>query len=197
MNIVSKNEVDAWLADQLSDQGPAGGCPQLVIDDVCRRLAAYTGRIDWGPSSVVRTEYHNGGSRFVFPDYWPILSVTSIHDDVDHVFDAGSLVDSTDYVLSTREDGAIMFENYRTTLGDESIKLIYAGGYASETDAAIPAQLKLAAYLQCRYECQRQIPGTFNQFSGSRESEDTLGQFGLVPEVVDLLRQYVRRIPVA
>ncbi len=46
------------------------------------------------------TEFHDGDNGdIIIPRNYPIISVTSVHDDVDRVFGADTLIDSADYAI--------------------------------------------------------------------------------------------------
>lgn len=202
MNVVTAAECDDYLSGLITDQTPAGGTPESVIADVSSRLAQYTGRRDWGGQES-RTQYFDGGTQFLLTHYWPIISITSIHDDIDRNFDTSSLLNSDEYFISQNSslefnNGVIMFKYARLTQGYlQNVKVIYTGGYNAVSD--IPANIKRAAYLQIAYEIQVQQPGRFPSFPGrlNADNYDPFQGIGLLDQVKALIAPYCRRIPFA
>lgn len=196
MNVVSRQEAEEYIQALPDGEVPADGVPDDIIADVSARMAEYTGREDWGGQSS-RTQYLDGGTRYLLMDYWPIASVTSINDDTDHDFNSDSLISSDDYWISQDNDGIIIFTYYPTMCGDQNVKVVYTGGYASVS--AIPANIKRAGNMQIAYEMNRRFPGTFTELPGrfdSAEFEDFDGM-GLLASVRILLQRYKRKVPFA
>jgi len=199
MDMVTRQEVEAYLAAMYPDQTPAAGVSPSTIADVSARLARYTGRQDWGGQSE-RTEYHNGDSAFILTGYWPIVSVASIYDDTEHDFAAASLVAADEYFLmqsKAGESNGVIAVDYMLTAGVQNVKVTYTGGYASAS--VIPADLRRAAMMQIAYETQRQTPGRFVALPGSYNSSNTDGfeGTGLLGEVMLLADRYKRGVPYA
>lgn len=87
------------------------------------------------------TEYHDGdGSQVILTKKCPIISVDSIHDDVDRVFGSDALMDAADYVVSDDGTGKIELLTDVTTPGIKNIKVVYAAGFA-----LVPNDIKIAA----------------------------------------------------
>lgn len=86
------------------------------------------------------TEYHDGdGSQVILTKKVPVITVASIHDDVDRVFGSDALFDAADYVVSDDGTGKIELLNDVTTPGIKNIKVVYAAGYA-----LVPNDIKVA-----------------------------------------------------
>lgn len=193
MNVVTRQEAEAYLEEQ-GGELPPSGIPEDIITDVSARMAEFTGRADWGASEE-RTEYFDGGSQFVLVNYWPITSISAIYDDMDLTFATDSLIDSDDYHISTKGDGVIFFKYLSTIHGYQNIKVTYTGGYANE--AAVPAKVKRAGLLQIQYEVQNRTPGRFLNVPGRYDSAE-FNEFegmSLLGETRALLQSYKRRIP--
>lgn len=77
------------------------------------------------------TEYHNGVGQQIFLNYYPIISVTSIHDDSDRVFGASTLVAATDYIVHS-DVGIIEMEVSEFMGGSRGTKVVYKGGYQTD-----------------------------------------------------------------
>jgi len=107
-----------------------------IVEDYCHRRFA----------DVTYTEYYDGqsGQRRLCLRNYPIISVTSIHDDANRDYGTDTLVDADDYTFETGEDSNGIVHLHGTTLskGIRNIKVIYRAGYAT-----IPKSLARAADL--------------------------------------------------
>lgn len=184
MDILTVKEAEEWLE---IEAGGGGFELEQMISNVSLRIARATGRIDFGPSEE-RTEYHDGGSRMIALNYWPITSVASIYDDSDHLWASDSLVDSTEYYVSSSnsDPGVVFMESGAFVNGFKSVKVTYTGGW---NQADIPAPIKAACRLQIEDEWTKRKSGRF--------SGDGTASRGLLPEVMSLISTYTRKVPVA
>ncbi len=84
------------------------------------------------------TEYHSlreGQQSFLLKNP-PVASITSIHDDPDRAYGAGTLLtNNTDYVLEDEGAGRIEFDEHATSGGLRNIKAVYGGGFATGSGA--------------------------------------------------------------
>lgn len=86
---------------------------------------------------VVITEIKSGNNgRFLFLDYYPISSITSINEDPDRVYAASTLVDSTTYTIDSAS-GIVESDIYFGS-GNKNIQIKYKGGY---TQTSVPKDL--------------------------------------------------------
>ena len=133
MNISGSGD-DALIASLI-------GYVSEAIEKYCRREFA----------SKTHTEYHDGGgfSKLLL-NHRPIISVTSVHDDLDRAFAAASLIDSDDYI-SRDQEGIIEWLHSSSTFpstaayfadGQLNVKVVYVAGYAT-----IPSDLALACMM--------------------------------------------------
>ena len=134
-----------------------------------------------------RTEYYDGdGSKFLFPAYSPITSVSGIWQSSDWDWDSGNLVSSDDYMI--KNDNTIVLKS--STFGDydQNIKIIYTAGYT-----AIPVDVKLA--------CIEEIIRTYK----NRKDIDVLSKTDplgsttrytkdLMPSTIRILDKYRHRV---
>jgi hypothetical protein len=201
MDIITQNEADNYLIDQLKNEAPASGTPASIITDVSKRIASYIGRDDFG-EQITRTEYHNGNSRFLFVKVWPIVSIAGIWDDTEHEFDNSSLIDAGSYWISQNgslenNDGIIFSHNGRFTDGYQNIKITYTGGYATSTD--IPSRIKQACKMQVAYEVRINTNSGFGSMPKTVNGAevDPARGLGLLSQVQVILNDYVRKIPFA
>jgi hypothetical protein len=129
-------EKDADLTD-LAKQLIKNGTEE--IETILRRKIVTRGTI---------TEYHTFrcGTARLWLAQWPVLTITSIHEDPDRDYGASTLlVSGTDYLvdndsgLVTRieDDATIAWET-----GLETVRVVYTAGY---TQATVPGDLKQIA----------------------------------------------------
>lgn len=105
-----------------------------LVEDYCHRHFADT----------TYTEFYDGQSnqrRLCLRNY-PIISITSIHDDTNRDFDSGTLISADDYTFETGSDsnGIVHFHAASLGRGIRNVKAVYRAGYAT-----IPTPLTMAA----------------------------------------------------
>ena len=195
MDCVTREEADQYMRDQRGDLMPTGGVPPQLITDTSRRLAEFCSRGDWGPA-ISRTEYKDGGGRSIMVDVWPIASITSISEDTDHLWPSVTVLDSTVYwyepdSATSPPLGIVYYEGGRFVRGTGTVKIIYAGGYASV--AGVPERVKTACLLQLKYEVQRPTPLP----ETGRAEAAAMDVTGILAEVRAMLAPYKRMVPFA
>lgn len=106
-----------------------------LIARVSQIIKTYTER---ALTQTTLTEIHDGlgYSELILRD-GPIISVTSVHESLEQVFDATTLIDQADYVVDSYRSriwrkGYVAFQEWI-----QSVKVIYVAGYAT-----IPADLE-------------------------------------------------------
>lgn len=157
-----------------------------AIQSHCNRTFAQT----------THTEYHDGrGASQVVLKHRPIVSVTSVHDDLDRDFAASSLISASDYI--TRDDeGIIEWLSSNSTFpstaayfydGQLNVKVIYVAGYANIPDDVIQAACMMTALLYHRGK----------QGADGIASENQAGAYNVVyvkgvmtPEIKQLLAKF-------
>jgi len=88
------------------------------------------------------TEYHDGdGSNVVRLDQRPITAITSIYADPSRLFEAATLIPSTDIISDTKGQrlGFVELLTYKFTKGLKSTRVIYSAGYST-----VPTDLSMA-----------------------------------------------------
>jgi hypothetical protein len=113
-----------------------------IINRISQAFENYCGR-QFKVQDIV--EYHDGNVRALFPDQYPINSVTEIREDSDWVWGSETIIDSSDYRIM--DSKYIIYDGFFTS-GEGAIKLTYNAGY---TD--VPADLVQA----CIEECGRKM----------------------------------------
>lgn len=109
-----------------------------LISRVSKEIEVYCNR---NFKKDTRIDYFNGDgqSSIQLKDY-PIIEITSIHDDYDRAYGSDTLIDSDDYTFDP-DQGIIYFEA-PLTKGLRNVKVTYVAGYAT-----VPQDLELAAIL--------------------------------------------------
>jgi uncharacterized phiE125 gp8 family phage protein len=96
------------------------------------------------------TEYYDGdGSDELFIDHYPIISVTSIYDDLDRDYEAEDVFEDDDYMIY-EDQGMIKLDDTYFQDGSKNVKITYSAGYAAipnDIQMAV-VQLAAAAYLE-------------------------------------------------
>ncbi len=103
--------------------------------------------------SATYTEYYDGPGRGqLFLRNYPIISVTSLHEDVDRVYGSEDAFDVSADVLVDKTSGILKLWNGESTFGfgKASIKAVYVAGYAT-----IPYDVQNAALIVIAYSYKR------------------------------------------
>lgn len=74
------------------------------------------------------TLYNGDGSDRLLLRQYPIISITSIHDDIDRQYNASDLLSSDDY-YGENDSGMIVLDGEVFTKGKRNIKVLYQAGY--------------------------------------------------------------------
>lgn len=138
-----------------------------LVEDYCDRHFADT----------TYTEYHDGvhNQRQILVRNYPIISVTSIHDDAAREYGSATLISSDDYTFETGDDAdGIVYLDLSLSRGQRNIKVVYRAGYAS---GSIPKPLSRAADLLCA--------SIYNRRKGAGRTSESLGNlsYSAAPEV--------------
>jgi hypothetical protein len=98
----------------------------FLIQSASDDIEKYTGR---KLRARQLTEYQRGQyTKRIYTHQYPIIEVTSVHDDTDREFEAGSLIDVDDYFVNA-ENGMIELVNGYFQKGVGNIKIIYTAGF--------------------------------------------------------------------
>lgn len=143
---------------------------EQVIDNVTEAILDWTGRaIIHNPGlATVTTEFHDGEADWdqLFTREFPISSVTSLHDDVDRVYGASTLLTENTHFLVYADDGRIQLidssginiltkrEQGFFNQGFKNIRIVYVAGYTD--NAAIPQSLIQACVEWCAFVLNHQ-----------------------------------------
>jgi len=106
-----------------------------TINRVSTMFETYCGRTF---KSASFTEYHDGGSSFIFPKNTPITSITSISEDSSWAWAAASIISSSSYRIT--DSNSIYYDGIFSS-GIQSIKLIYTGGYTTLPQDIVQASI--------------------------------------------------------
>lgn len=97
-----------------------------LIDRVSEMIYSYCNVNSFRQNTY--TEYQDGqGSKYLFVNNIPIISVTSIHDDDDWVWGSDTLIDSSQYRVI--DDRYIVWRDDYFDNADQNVKIVYKAGY--------------------------------------------------------------------
>lgn len=131
-----------------------------LIDGVSAGIEEYTARKFVSRSY---TEYYDGdGTRVLLLRQFPIVSITSIHDDPDRNYNSDTLIDADDYVSDDDIGKVTLVDIDAFTKGIHAIKVIYTAGYAS-----VPKNIQLAAHVWIADIFNRAVMGADGEESES------------------------------
>lgn len=96
-----------------------------AVDQFCEQ---YCARV---LESATVTEYHSGreGQTVLRVQRYPVTSITSLHDDIDRVYGADTLLATDDYVLTDPKAGIVQLDGTTFNEGLNNIKIVYVAGY--------------------------------------------------------------------
>jgi len=162
---ITKTEVKAFIGETNTDNDD-------LIDELIARVEALVenDKCERHLGSSVFTEFYDGdGSEKLLLDNYPIISVTSVHDDDDRVYGVDTLIDADD-IVSYDEEGILLYDNGTFTVGHKNIKVVYQAGLDP-----IPNDLKhaLIQYVAAQFIIAKTEVNAFRPTGdGSGESED-------------------------
>lgn len=135
--------------------------------------------------SKTYTEYQDGiGINSLYVYNYPIISVTSIHDDVNWSYGADTLIDSSSYKIV--DEKYIVLKDTTFMKGTQNIKIVYVAGYAT-----IPGDLKKACIKEVvrDFKNRKNFDELFKTVDGDQV---TKVEAGLMKSTTDVLDKYVR-----
>ena len=138
------------------------------------------------------TEYFDGTGHehFIRPEYLPIISVTTLSDDVDREFTGTSYdIDTDDYVVY---EDKVKLDGTHFNEGKKNIRLVYRGGYTpAQLEGDECADLRLGAALFMSFMKERvpiaNVRSELNLETGV-EQRFILGMPGFVRQLLDPYR---------
>lgn len=99
---------------------------QQIVTDIAESIMQQYG--------VVRsiTEYHDGkGHNNLLTEKYPIYSIASINDDVNHDWDSSTLIADTNYIFDKKIGEINLINDYRIfSNGNKNVKIIYRAGFS-------------------------------------------------------------------
>jgi hypothetical protein len=155
-----------------------------LINQITAAMENYCGLKHF--QSTVYTEYFDGGGvNELYPDHYPITSVSGIFDDDSWTWDSDTEISGTDYRIV--DHNRILLKSYNI-FGDwaQNVKVVYTAGFAS-----IPEDLKLA----CAKEVARLFRTRNDKGVESRsvQNNNTFSRYVMeefLPETKSVLNRY-------
>lgn len=190
MDLTSIEDVKALLGPNFGTQGDQSLIE--IISIVSGQIETYLDRKITTGTYIEQLDVKPLQWKFYLKAY-PIVSVTSIYNDYDRVFDSSSLVEAADYYVDL-ERGAVAIDRTILTSGNGVLKITYSGGMAADQEAFKSAYPDIAG--ACAQECaarwlRKGNPNTINAtIGGATVSLISRGQF--LPDVKDVLDNHVR-----
>ncbi|MDB4726019.1 phage gp6-like head-tail connector protein [bacterium] len=143
------------------------------------------------------TEYHPGqGYSYVFVDNPPIISVTSVYDDIDRGFSSSYLVDSSYYTTDGSYAGEGRIQLWQGKLyfqeGIMNVKVTYSGGYAAVPDDVEMACNALVSMWYNIREKQGLASETIDDYRYTMADEKEVQQGGMPSHIQALLGPFQR-----
>ncbi|MFH1230004.1 MAG: phage head-tail connector protein [Planctomycetota bacterium] len=120
------------------------------------------------------TEYIDGkGNDTIYLKHRPVTAVTTIHDDVDRVFDSNTLINSSEYYPYENEGYVRLFGETKQfftrgifQVGVANVKVVYVAGYET-----IPKAVNLA--------CRKLVIKLFRQREKEGVKSESIGQYSI------------------
>jgi uncharacterized phiE125 gp8 family phage protein len=97
------------------------------------------------------TEFFDGdGTDEVLLNNYPVVAITSIHDDIDRAFGSDTLIDAADYTFYSNKNENIgrvrLLNGLAFSPGIQNVKVIYLAGYVTVPYDAEQACVELVAW---------------------------------------------------
>lgn len=139
--LADESELESWLGEDLTTP-----LAESILNQSSALIENYLGRQIITRGSI--TEYHSfhTADSDLYTRQWPIISVASVHEDLDRVYGSGDLLTvNTDYIV-VNPIGKLQ-RIISSTGGEQSwlngfraIKVVYQAGYADRD--AVPEAIK-------------------------------------------------------
>ena len=144
-----------------------------LINEVSLYILSYCAR-DSFKYKTVSNEIHDGyGDDYLYTDYVPIISITSLYDDVNRNFDSSTLVDSSYYEIKNADTGLVRLYSYTFSKAKSSIQISYIAGY-SDFHVYPNVSDQLAVTIGTSTSTVRLTPGRYNVSTLASELETKL-----------------------
>lgn len=132
--------------------------------------------------------------RILLPE-WPVLDVASVWDDPSWDFDAGALIDPSEYTLEDAQ--TLVLRQRRFQRGNQSVKVVFRAGFRDPNGGTegpvLPAAISYACLIQAEYlRTLRDDRRVGVQSKGKQSENISFTTDGLPPQVSAMLAPYVR-----
>lgn len=168
--------------------GISGTTFDAVIGTLLTRASAwierYCGRTF--ASTAYTQDYDGDGTDTLILRQYPIVSVTTIHDDQERDFASATLIDADDYYVDA-DKGMVKLIAGRFSRGRGNVRVVYTAGHATVPAAVALAAVELTAFW-------------FNRRRSAGRASESLGglsvsHLGDVPgDIKTMLDEYASRV---
>jgi hypothetical protein len=140
-------DLDSELKPFLAITGSGEDLRLSTLNDIARSLIEdYLDRFLVSRGTI--TEFHSpDGSNTIWLSQWPVISVSSVHEDTAREYGASTLLTAdVDYIVSAPRGKLLRIASSQPSVwacGWRTVRVIYSGGYQST--ALVPAEFKHAA----------------------------------------------------
>ena len=160
-------------------------------DDLLNKLlSSYSARIETflnrSLAKTARTETFNAGRKNFYLSAYPI----DLTQPFTVVWETQTVTKDSDYYVWT-DSGVVEFFWTPNWIKPQGIKITYTGGYNNLTD--LPQPIQLATMMQVAFVFRRRKDIGLSSISMPDGSVSVNAPTKLLPEVVDILREYRRK----
>lgn len=157
----------------------SGSTEDTIVGDIVNAASDYANRF-CGRKFLSKeyTEYYDGdGTAELIVRRRPIVSVTSLHDDVNRDFDSTSAIDVSADVLLDKDGGILRLRNNEGAFdkGRGNVKIVYTAGYAlASVPYGVQQAVKIMAAWLYKHTYQFQRHGIQSQSTATGRNQTNL-----------------------
>lgn len=126
-----------------ADDGQHDALLAETIERVSKELSTTCGRVFEFESALTEFYDGDGKTRTLLLRRAPIVTITTIHDDINRTYGTATLIQATDYVID-KDAGLVTLDGFAFATGLQNIRVIYDAGYK-----VIPQDLEEAGLVIC------------------------------------------------
>lgn len=135
--LTDMNRMSTLLSPSSKNPNVDGDRLISLINSVSQFLLTFTHRPSFKYYSVSGELHDGNGIEFIQLNYWPIIALTSIYDDVNRTFGSESLIAATDYEIYRNNPnspisnaGQVRYLDGTFAKGMSNVKVTYTAGFS-------------------------------------------------------------------